>query len=149
MIFVAVASVIFFFVWLFRAAVLPDRIRFVRNHLQFEHQRSGQDEVNTTATLREQKLDEEIRKFTAKYLKQDGAFLLRLIAHNTDNVTTAEVARALWKFWKNSLTCVLKVASDDGDDDEEPVKQKVPITSNAAWGGTSNEDEKELMGKDV
>jgi hypothetical protein len=34
------------------------------------------------------------------YLKQDGAFLLRLIAHNTNQITTTEVTCALWDLWK-------------------------------------------------
>jgi len=40
-----------------------------------------------------------VHKFVIDYLRQDGAFLLRLIAHNTNNITTTEVVCALWDFW--------------------------------------------------
>lgn len=97
MIFVAAASVISFFVWLIRALIPQDRMRFVRNHLELGRHPSRQDEVETSATSGK----EQIRTFTAKYLKQDGAFLLRLIAHNANNITTTEVTCALWEVWKD------------------------------------------------
>ena len=101
MIVVAIASVISFFVWLVRALVPQDRIRFVRNHLELGSNPSRQNEVDTSVTSSKQDRDRDIRTFTVKYLKQDGAFLLRLIAHNTNNITATEVACALWEVWKD------------------------------------------------
>jgi len=39
-------------------------------------------------------------RFVVDYARQDGAFLLRLIAHNTNNITTTEVVCALWDCWR-------------------------------------------------
>ena len=35
-----------------------------------------------------------------EYLGQDGAFLFRLVAHNTDNITTMEIVCAVWDLWR-------------------------------------------------
>lgn len=39
----------------------------------------------------------QMARFTESYLGADGVFLLRLIDENTDDVTTHDVAEALWE----------------------------------------------------
>lgn len=92
MIFVAGVSAISLLVWICRAIFFSDRVKFVRNHLMLG------DRIRRGGTE-----GELIRKFTNDYLKQDGAFLLRLVAHNTNNITTTEVMCALWDFWKEKI----------------------------------------------
>jgi len=43
--------------------------------------------------------DALVRRFTDHYLRHDGVFLLRLIAHNTNGITTTEITRELWDLW--------------------------------------------------
>ena len=53
-----------------------DRERFVTNHLKLGQKLEFDDDT------------EKVSRFVGNYLRQDGAFLLRLIAHNTNNITT-------------------------------------------------------------
>ncbi|ELU06821.1 hypothetical protein CAPTEDRAFT_194468 [Capitella teleta] len=83
LIFVAVVSMLSFFVWLIRFLFRSDRRMFINNHLKMG------DKVFD-------KNDKKLcNKFLNNYLKQDGAFLLRLIAHNTNSITTTEVTCAI------------------------------------------------------
>lgn len=90
MVFVLVASMVSFFVWLFRFMFESDRIKFIRNHLLLG------GKVGVGYGLNDRTM---INKFTNGYLKQDGAFILRLIAHNTNNISTTEIICNLWQFW--------------------------------------------------
>ena len=92
MIAVALASVVSFLVWLCRAVLLQDRLRFVANHLTLGSRLPASGRAAEDRRL--------LRRFVVDYLRQDGAFLLRLIAHNTNNITTTEVVCALWDFSK-------------------------------------------------
>lgn len=93
MVFVTVASGLSLALWLCRALVYADRVRFAENHLQMG------DRIQVPAGVRDAEL---AHKFACDYLRQDGALLLRLIAHNTDNVTTTELVCSLWDSWKDS-----------------------------------------------
>jgi len=93
MMFVALASGVSLLLWMCRAFVYADRVRFVENHLQIG------DRVQTPPGVREAEL---ARKFTMDYLRQDGSLLLRLIAHNTDSITTTELICSLWDGWKEN-----------------------------------------------
>lgn len=91
MLFVAVVTGLSFAVWLFRGLLSGDRISFVENHLILGGQLSSTSETDARKKL--------IRKFTTKYLRSDGVFVLRLIAHNTNSITTTEIICALWSSW--------------------------------------------------
>ena len=91
-----------------------DRVKFIKNHL---HQ------MNKTPTEREVQL---MHRFLDSYLKQDGAFLLRLIAHNTNNITVTEITCGLWDIWQerdlNRSTGLEETPS------LSPSMEKVPLT---------------------
>ena len=75
---------------------------------------------NTTLMEEETKKkeqEEQMDLFTTKYLRQDGAFLLRLIAHNTDNITTTDVTFSLWEQWKEREKNKKDKANDDSEED--------------------------------
>ena len=93
MVFVTLASGASLLLWLCRALACADRVRFVENHLQMG------ERVQTPAGVRDAELS---RKFARDYLRQDGALLLRLIAHNTDSITTTELVCSLWDAWKDN-----------------------------------------------
>jgi len=93
MVFVALASGLSLLLWLCRALLYADRVRFIKNHLQMG------DRVQAPPGARDAEL---AAKFARDYLRQDGALLLRLIAHNTDSITTTELICSLWDRWKDS-----------------------------------------------
>lgn len=99
MVFVVAVSALSLAVWIIRAMHVGDRVKFVRNHLKLGD-RSVRD-------------GELVRKFTRDYLKQDGSLILRLIAHNTDNMTTTDVICALWDAWKANMV-VLPLQGNGG-----------------------------------
>ena len=43
--------------------------------------------------------EDKVMDFINNYLRHDGVFLLRLIAHNTNGITTTEITRELWDRW--------------------------------------------------
>ena len=43
--------------------------------------------------------DAMVRDFTENFLRVDGVFLLRLIAHNTSGITTTEITKEIWDQW--------------------------------------------------
>jgi len=55
----------------------------------------GLDQDRQQAVQRE----ELVLRFVENYLRHDGVFLLRLIAHNTNGITTTEITRELWDLW--------------------------------------------------
>jgi innexin len=93
MVVVAFASSASFVMWAVRSVTTGDKLRFIANHLKIG------DRIAARPALKE---TEQVRKFTRDYLKQDGSFLLRLIAHNTDNITTTELICSIWDGWKES-----------------------------------------------
>jgi Innexin len=55
------------------------------------------DEVFTSSDSERKK--EIVRSFTEDYLRIDGVLLLRLIDHNTDSITTSDIATGLLEVW--------------------------------------------------
>jgi len=74
-----------------------DRIRFVRGHL-----RRREDALSPGGGSSQPAGVEDARaldQFVSEYLRVDGVFLLRLIAHNTNGVAVADITGALWNAW--------------------------------------------------
>ena len=117
MIAIALVSLLSFLTWSMRFAIQPDRLRFIKNHL-----RSG-DRLNTDS-------DNDLTEtFLDDYLRQDGAFLMRLIAHNTNHITTTEIICSSWDFWKDIVIDrrqKKRGVSKEKTDDEKPGKPKNP-----------------------
>ena len=83
-VFVAVVSSLDLLIWLVRYCLRSDKIKFLRNHLNF-YKEKGSNEVKN------------LDGFLDDYLRQDGIFLLRLIAHNTNNLTTTEIVGSIYE----------------------------------------------------
>jgi len=79
-----------FIVWFLRGVIPVDRLRFVRTHIAVRLKETCSTDEDVTTVLHE---------FTNTYLQIDGVFLLRLIAHNTNGITTTEVASAVFEQW--------------------------------------------------
>jgi len=43
--------------------------------------------------------DRMVREFVGNYLRVDGVFLLRLIAHNINGIAATEITKELWDGW--------------------------------------------------
>ncbi|ELT89368.1 hypothetical protein CAPTEDRAFT_66322, partial [Capitella teleta] len=84
---VAIMSCVSLATWMARFCSRADRRCFLKNHLL---------EMDK---LRDNDADELLDEFLDVYLRQDGGFILRLIAHNTNHITTTEVICALWDYW--------------------------------------------------
>ena len=88
---VATISALSLLVWVIRACLAGDRIKFVKNHLLMWHKFNRPSD------------HQNLRNFVENYLCQDGVFILRLIAHNTNNITVTEITCALWKRFNELL----------------------------------------------
>ena len=73
--------------WVLRAAFPGSRRRYIQDHLQ------------TTNRLDTERKHGQVPGFVSKYLKHDGVFLIRLIGHNTSQLTAADVTASLWDAW--------------------------------------------------
>jgi len=86
-----------FLIWFIRAVLTPDRVRFVRCHLL--RRADPLSAGSSTAPLVGVEDTQALVQFVGDYLRVDGVFLLRLIAHNTNGVAVAEITLALWNDW--------------------------------------------------
>jgi len=73
-----------------RFAVGNGRRRYVKRHLRFVGKLKDDHERRVTAS-----------RFVHQYLGEDGVFILRLVAHNTNTVTVTEFVEALWDNFKD------------------------------------------------
>lgn len=110
---VAALSVLGLVVWLFRFICRPDRVSFIANHLRAGNRlpssRDSKDSKDGDGaggrgggrvySGSEDRASLLLADFVDDYLGQDGVFLLRLIAHNTNNITTTDVICRLWDLW--------------------------------------------------
>jgi hypothetical protein len=104
MVFVACFTVYSFITWFIKALFFRDRVNFVRAYIQGPDDRVSKrhmvDTLDKDTTDREiQAFKEDIEEFVGQYLLQDGVFLLRLIEHNTNDITVQEIAEAIFKKW--------------------------------------------------
>jgi len=89
MIYVAVMTLYSLVVWIVRFAVGNGRRRYVKRHLRFVDKLKDNHERKVIA-----------RRFVHEYLGEDGVFILRLIAHNTNTITVTEFVESLWDNFK-------------------------------------------------
>ena len=98
---VAVVSCFSFISWLYRSIFKRDRIKYVRRHLKY----AGKIKRETDKTVS--------HKFSEDYLRQDGVFVMRLVAKNTNDLISTEIVGALWEQFKNK-----PLAAQKGDDED-------------------------------
>lgn len=81
---VAVITVLNFLTWLIRSILPSDKLRYIKNHL-------------ATARYHGDLSNDKIEEFVTDYLRSDGIFLIRLIGHNCNFITTNDITAALWR----------------------------------------------------
>ena len=122
-----------FLVWFIRSLVPQDRIRFVNNHLRRGFRftsnlqpgdggNDGPDTVQASQTTMPSMT--MVRRFTNHYLRHDGVFLLRLIAHNTNGITTTEITRELWDLWIDREPPLLQGQGIEASNELSPLHEK-------------------------
>jgi len=75
--------------WTVRFSVANGRRQYVKRHLKFVERLNDVHERKVTA-----------KRFVHQYLGEDGVFILRLVAHNTNTITVTEFVDALWDNFK-------------------------------------------------
>ena len=94
MVFVSISTVISIIRWLWLVGFRYSRIRYVRKHLRVMGKLKKDNEA-------EMKLS---RKFAQNYLRQDGVFVLKLVAKNSTDLVVADIVAALWDNYKMKHT---------------------------------------------
>nr|AFC34067.1 INX8 [Hirudo verbana] len=90
MVTVAFLSSLNLFVWMARALYHGDRLKFIQNRLGLN-----------LLTYNDSSM---VHSFVDEYLGQDGSLILRLVAHNTNHVTSTEIICDVWNYWKTNCS---------------------------------------------
>ena len=90
-VFVAAATCAGFLRWIWTIGFRYSRIRYIRKHLKI------MDKLNRDSD-RDKKLS---HKFAEMYLRQDGVFVLKLVAKNSTDLVVADIVAALWDNYKS------------------------------------------------
>ena len=106
---VATCSSASLFMWVIRAVLRKDRHMFILNHIPL---RAVEDRLDGEPMS---------KTFVNEYLKQDGTFLLRLMAHNTNHVTTTKIISNLYEHWRDKV-------KDRGHSNDEETDGEDEIT---------------------
>lgn len=105
--FVAVVTFSSFLRWLWIVGLRCNRIQYVRRHLKIMGKVEGDND-------RDRKMS---HKFAQMYLRQDGVFVLKLVAKNSTDLVVADIIGALWDNYKNKPLFGSR-SSEDIDVDE-------------------------------
>ncbi len=100
----ATCTCLSFIRWVWVIGFRYSRIRYIRKHLKI------MSKLNRDSD-RDKKLS---HKFTEMYLRQDGVFVLKLVAKNSTDLVVADIVAALWENYKSKPMNVRP--QDDGED---------------------------------
>jgi len=59
-----------------------------------------------------------VRKFSDQYLRDDGIFIFRIIARNTNDILLSDIVRAMWQIYKDKP--LIKKSLDAENDNYGP-----------------------------
>lgn len=90
MVFLLTLTCAFFITWLIRAFDAADRISFIKQRLYDCRRLDRHSEAHCKSLVED---------FVFNYLHQDGIFVMRLVCHNVDSITTADIIGCLWDKW--------------------------------------------------
>ncbi|XP_041374430.1 innexin unc-9-like [Gigantopelta aegis] len=99
-VFVSVVTVGNFFFWIWRALFRVNRVRYVKKYLKMMDEIRGEEDKRFAV------------KFSNQYLRDDGIFVLRLIAKNSNDILLSDLMRQLWVTYKNK-PMIRKSMEDD------------------------------------
>ncbi|XP_070187065.1 innexin unc-9-like isoform X2 [Littorina saxatilis] len=88
-IFVACMTIFSFGLWVARAIVRNSRSRYVRKFLKAQGELTGEEDKRLAD------------RFADHYLRDDGIFVLRVVAKNSNNVVISDLLLQLWRLYKS------------------------------------------------
>ncbi|BFZ15641.1 hypothetical protein BsWGS_18679 [Bradybaena similaris] len=91
-VYVAVCTCGNFLFWVWRSLVHSNRIFYIKKYMKLLNK--IQDEKDKLL----------VRKFSDLYLRDDGVFILRLIARNTNEILVSEIISKLWEIFMENET---------------------------------------------
>ena len=122
MLFIAIASCLSFLQWLIRALFQGDRINYIQHHLAALGKINMDDPGDRVLS----------RRFVMEYLRQDGAFILRMISSNTNYITSTKVICAVFENWlekpRQRTKAGDEVEAEDGEVNSETTPEKRNLT---------------------
>ncbi|KAH9524006.1 Innexin unc-7 [Bulinus truncatus] len=77
-----------FLFWIWRALFRSNRVSYIKKYMKLLDQIKGEEDKQL------------IRKFADQYLRDDGVFILRLIARNTSDILLSDIVLKLWTMFK-------------------------------------------------
>ena len=86
---VAVVTLYSLIMWLVRFRFSKMSRRYVKHHLYYLNKLTSPRDLT------------KVNEFIDKYLREDGVFILRLMAQNTSTITATEFIASLWENFKN------------------------------------------------
>ena len=95
---VALANFLSFGVWVWQVGFEYQRSLYVRRQLTVTRRLSGSADEDGRAS------SAVLRQFVVVYLRQDGLFVLRLVAKNSTQLVAADILAALWDSYRNSTS---------------------------------------------
>ena len=78
-----------FLFWAWDFLFRRHHVSYVRKYLRMSVELRGEEERRV------------LKEFTAKYLKDDGVFVLRIIARNTNDILLADIVTQLWQIYRD------------------------------------------------
>ena len=96
-----------FIFWLWRNLYLRQRLSYVKKYLKLLDQIHGEEEKKLA------------KKFSDQYLRDDGIFIFRIIARNTNDILLSDIIKAMWQIYKekNFNKKSLEAETDNFDPD--------------------------------
>jgi hypothetical protein len=89
LIFIAILAVYNFFMWIYIVMFNANKVQYVKKYLKINN------ELHTS-------FDKKLcAKFAENYMRDDGVFVLRVIAKNSTDLVVTDLVKELWNLYKN------------------------------------------------
>lgn len=89
-----------FLFWIWRVLIKHNRVAYIKKFLKVRDQLLGEEDKKVCRT------------FADQYLRDDGLFVLRIVARNTNAILLTDLVLNLWGIYKEKPS-VKKALSDD------------------------------------
>lgn len=107
--FVAVLTVGNFIFWLWRALIRFNRVAYIKKYLRILDELRGEADKKLA------------RQFADQYLRDDGIFVLRIIAKNSNDILLSDLVLEMWKTYKNKPMIRKTAVGDEDYTNESPA----------------------------
>ncbi|XP_060075771.1 innexin unc-9-like [Ylistrum balloti] len=116
LIFIAVLACINLFRWLYLIVFAKNKVDYVKKYLKINN------ELHTN-------FDKKMcTRFAENYLRDDGVFVLRLVAKNSTDIVVTDLVRDLWKIFKEKQSTKKNELEPTMENNFDDAKEKEPLT---------------------